>query len=218
MADDNQQQASQQTGAGSSGTGQAGAGGNGANQPAGQQPAGQQQAGAGGSGTGQAGDGKQPVSEFESFLSTLAAEQRALLESHERGLKTALDSEREARKELERQIKQLSKTADESHKAELKQLQEQLDATNRRSRFAEEAHLAGVNNITLAYLAAQEFKLFDANGQVNLEGLREKAPQLFVQRKAPPGNGGEGSGGTGQKTASMNDIIRSARGITLKGG
>jgi hypothetical protein len=108
-------------------------------------------------------------------------------------------------------VRDLAKTATAGSDAQkqLTDLADKLAGMERQTTFYDRAHAAGVKNLRLAYLAAQEGKLVDEKGEVDWEKFRKTYPELFAG--APAGNAGNGTGG-GQGKASMNDWIRQAAG------
>lgn len=161
--------------------------------------------------------GDPEVVKFDEWYGTLSEPYQEALDEHIAGLKSALNNEREGRKTLERQVRDLSKKADSGS-----ELQKQLDALAgnlsveaQRSAFYETAHSAGVKNLRLAWLAAQDAKLINNDGSVDIAKLKETAPELFASSKpaVPSANGGTGAGNPPAPQRSMNDVLRSAAGI-----
>jgi len=168
----------------------------------------------------QQGDGEtpetaQPVT-FETVYKALAETQRGAIDAHVSGLKSALADERNGRKELERQLRALSKQAEDGSalKAQLDKMAEEQAGTTARAMFFEAAHEAQVKNLRLAWLAAQEYSLVDAKtGEADFAKLRQMAPELFAVKPAPQGNAGSGAKQNGVADGkNMNDWIRSAAG------
>lgn len=163
------------------------------------------------------GSGGTPES-FDAWIKEQPKEVQELHSQHVSGLKSALQSERETRKEQEKELRKLADEAEEGSAAKqrLTKMADEQERLNRRADFYEEAHSAGVTNLKLAYLVAEEEKLFDRRGNVNFEAMEENFPELFgggQKQKVPKGTGGEGTGGegpTGKK--SMNTFIRKSAG------
>ena len=105
---------------------------------------------------GETPQGDAPVT-FEAVYKALPEQQRGALDSHIAGLKSALADERTGRKALEKQLRDLSKTAEEGSaiKAQLDKLAEEQASTTARATFFEQAHEAQVKNLRLAWLAAR---------------------------------------------------------------
>lgn len=166
--------------------------------------------GAGGSGeAGQANGQGGETPSFEEFIAKQPDNIKGLFESHTKGLRSALESERETRKGFEKQIRELAAKAEKGSDAEkqLLTIGEQLSSVDRKATFYEEAHAAGVTNLKLAYVVASTDELFDKKGNVNFADMKTKYPELFGVRKAPKGDAAEGT--EGQLSAnSMNDVIR----------
>ena len=138
-----------------------------------------------------------------------------MIEKYETGLKSALTDEREARGNLEKQLRDLAGKAEKGSEAEKKliEMADQMAEGDRRATFYEEAHRAGVSNLKLAYLAAVQEDLFDKRGVVNFEQMKKDYPELFGQgTPKPKGNAGDGTGAPVPAHAGMNEFIRAAAG------
>jgi hypothetical protein len=176
----------------------------------------QQQQGEGQNGeTPPAPDATQPVT-FEAVYTALPETQRGAIDGHITGLKSALKDEREARKAVERQLRDLSKQAEEGSamRAQLDKMAEEQSTTTAKATFFEQAHEAQVKNLGLAWLAAQHYGLVDAKtGEADFNKLRQQAPELFVAKTIPTANAGNGAKQGGVSDGrSMNDFIRAAAG------
>lgn len=178
----------------------------------------------GGDGKPQAGDGKPQAGDdgqraeppvYETWVKDQPEEIRTMLEGHTRGLRSALDGEREARKALEKQVRDLAGKAEKGSEAEkqLTQLADQMVEADRRADFYEAAHAAGVSNLKLAYTVAMQDEMFDRRGNVNFEEMKKAYPELFggATRK-PAGNAGDGTNDNNPAKKSMNEFIRAAAG------
>jgi hypothetical protein len=168
--------------------------------------------------TATAQDGQQQKDEsltFDAWYGKLDDKQKDLLDDHVTGLKSALTSEREERRRLSTQLKQLSKSAEDGSEFQ-KQLQDtlgKLDDAERKAHFLESAHGQGVTNLKLAWLAAKDAELIDKRtGEVNFLKLREVAPELFERKVTPTGNAGTGNGQAGTVKPDMSKWIRAAAG------
>ena len=163
------------------------------------------------------GEQVQPVT-FEAVYKALPETQRGAIDGHIGGLKSALLDERNGRKELEKQLRALSKQAEEGSaiRAQLDKLAEEQAGTTARAMFFEAAHDAQVKNLRLAWLAAQEYGLVDAKtGAADFAKLKNVAPELFTVKPAPQGNAGNGAKQSGVADGkNMNDWIRAASGRT----
>lgn len=148
---------------------------------------------------------------FDGWLAKQDEGTRALLDKHTAGLKSALDDEKSTRKQLAKQIAELSKQADEGSalKAALEKTSNEYALTSRKATFYEGAP-SDLRNLKLAWLAAQDADLIDKEGNADWKALRTQAPELFG--KVTPGNAGNGAGQTGQGTRDMNSYIRRAAG------
>jgi len=150
---------------------------------------------------------------FEAWVTNQPDEIRAMLEGHTSGLRTALSSERDARKAMEKQLKDLAGKAEKGSEFEkqLSELASQQAALEQRAEFFEQAHGAGVTNLKLAYIVATQDGLIDQRGRVNWDGIKKSYPELFGQSKSVAGNAGAGTAST-PAAVSMNDFIRAASG------
>ena len=150
---------------------------------------------------------------FEAWLEEQTAETKALLDGHTKGLKSALDSERGTRKDLEKQMRDLAEKAEKGSEAqaELTKAADGLAEADRRAGFFEAAHAAGVANLKLAYTVAVQDEMFDRRGEANFEEMKRSYPELFGGKPAiPPGNAGAGTGAPPPPPApDMNSFIRS---------
>ncbi len=151
---------------------------------------------------------------WEGVLGTLTEEQQGLHAAHTAGLKSALDSERGQRRDLAAQLKEATKGLEEGSDARtrLEEATAALELAERKVGFAEEAVKAGVVNVRLAWLAAEEAGVFDRRGNVDWEALRGGFPELFGKKAAPAGNAGAGTGGDPPGAADMNAFIRRSAG------
>jgi ABC-type nitrate/sulfonate/bicarbonate transport system substrate-binding protein len=160
--------------------------------------------------------GETPAVTFDKWIEAQPDDVKTLLDGHIKGLKTALDSERESRKGVEKQLKDLATKAELGSEAQkqLTALADQVQASERRQSFYDEAHSQGVSNLKLAYLAATDAGLIDDKGRVNWEQLKKAFPQLFsgVAGGPPRGNAGDGTSTPPGGKVTMNSIIRRAAG------
>ena len=151
---------------------------------------------------------------FDDWLKEQQDPVKTMLDGHTKGLKSALDGERDARKDLEKQVRELAAKSEKGSEAEAKltALADEMSEADRKADFYEEAHKAGVTNLKLAYLAAVQDELFDRRGRVNFEGLKKSCPELFGVAKPPPADGGAGREGDEPAHTSMNEFIRKGAG------
>lgn len=152
---------------------------------------------------------------FDAWLETQDEKIKGLLDGHTKGLKTALDSERETRKGLERQVRDLATKAEKGSQAEkdLTEFADKIAEADRKAEFYDAAHKAGVSNLRLAYITAVTEGLFDKKGNVDFAGMKTNFPELFGVRKAAAGNAGDGTESTETNIGGeMNRRIRRASG------
>ena len=152
---------------------------------------------------------------WDAFLDTLPEETKKLYDTHTAGLKTALQSERQQRSELGKQIQALSKQAADGSemKKSLETLQGELELVTQRADFFEAAARPeiGCSNPALAWLAAREGSLIDGKGKIQWDALKQSYPELFRQR-VPAVQAGAGTQTPPAPRPSMNDFIRAAAG------
>jgi len=108
-------------------------------------------------------------------------------------------------------LRGLAKTAEAGSEAQ-KQLTETADklaSIERQNKFYDAAHAAGVRNLKLAWIAAQEF--MDGDGDVKLDAMKKAYPELFTSQQRVNVNAGDGLQNQ-QAPMDMNAIIRRAAG------
>jgi len=153
---------------------------------------------------------------FDGWLGEQPDEVKALLDGHTKGLKSALESERGSRKDLEKQVRDLAAKAEKDSDAqkELAGIADQLGEADRKADFYEVAHSAGVTSLKLAYVIAVQDEMFDRRGQVNFDTMKQSYPELFGKVATPPGNAGAGTDTQPSPAKDMNRYIRAAAGRT----
>jgi hypothetical protein len=151
---------------------------------------------------------------YEAWLESQDDQIREMLEGHTKGLKTALDSERESRKGYEKQLRELAKKAEAGSDAQkqLTEMADQIKTAESRADFYDAAHREGVTNLKLAYLVATQEDLFDKAGRVNFAEMKKSFPELFASSNGARGDAGSGTGGGQTKGQSMDEMIRGAAG------
>jgi len=150
---------------------------------------------------------------FDGWIGTQDETVQQLIDGHVNGLKSALTTERNQRKELAKALKEATKELEKGTDARsrLEEISGQLEAAEKRLSFAE-AMAGQVTNVKLAWLAAQEIGAVDQTGAVNMESLKANYPELFVKKTVPAGNAGDGAGGSRPGPKDMNSFIRTAAG------
>lgn len=153
---------------------------------------------------------------FDGWLGEQPDEIKALLDGHTKGLKSALESERGNRKDLEKQVRDLAAKAekDSETQKELTGIADKLSEADRKADFYEMAHSVGVTNLKLAYTVAMQDEMFDRRGQVNFDTMKQSYPELFGKVATPPGNAGAGTDTQPSPAKDMNRFIRAAAGRT----
>ncbi len=152
---------------------------------------------------------------WDTFHGSLPEVAQKLIADHESGLRTALVTERDARGDLEKDLKNVAGELEKGSDAqkEVLKLADKVAAGDRKADFYEDAHKAGVSNLKLAYHVAKTDDLFDKRGNVNFEKMKDAYPELFGKKKVPDGSGGDGTGGGHPgKKQTMNDAIRAMSG------
>lgn len=156
-------------------------------------------------------------SSFDKYIADQPDAIKELFDTHIDGLKSALDSERTGRKDLEKQLRNLSKQATEGSdlKTQLDQLAENVKQSDSRAAFYEGAHEAGVRNLKLAWVAAKEYDVLDTKGNVDFGKLKTFVPELFTQpvkTVVATANAGNGANQAGVAKPDMNTFLRTATG------
>lgn len=172
-------------------------------------------AGDGGSGAGEGGAASAAF-DFAGFTAKLDEPTRtgltAHLEASEKGLKSALQTEREQRSAIEKQLGDLKAKAEKGSELEkqLEGMQGSLKTMSMQTAFYEAAVGAGCADIALAWAAARmnEDKFFKRDGSPDIDALKLAHPSLFADAKKPNAQAGSGAGsGGGAGTPGKNDAI-----------
>lgn len=131
------------------------------------------------------------------------------------GLKSALQSERDEKKGLSTQLKELLPKAEKGSELEkqLTEMANKAESAERRALFAEEAIQPeiGCRNIKAAYAIAIAEELFDKRGNPEWERIKTAAPELFGTANANA-NAGAGTNRNQPVKKDMNAFIREATG------
>lgn len=170
-----------------------------------------------GTGTGTAtGEGIPPT--WDSWFGGLGDTEKSLIDGHTKGLKSALDQERNQRTALEKQVKELSKQAAEGSdlKATLEKMAAELAESNQRASLLEQVSKAGLKAEPGDVIAlARARGLVDGQGNINFAKLKEQCSYLFEDSAPVPktkGEAGTGHRNKGADEPSLNDIVLSALG------
>jgi len=160
-------------------------------------------------------DSKQDAKTWEAVLAGLPAEAKELYQQHTAGLSTALDKERDARKDQEKALRDLAKKAEAGSDAQrqLTEIADKLVAETKRADFFQEAARPeiGCRNTELAFKVALIDDAFDKRGNVNWAVLKDNYPELFGEYKKPGADAGSGRDGN-IAGLSVDDQIRKAAG------
>lgn len=159
--------------------------------------------------------GDEKPQDFTTWLAAQDEQTKKLYEDHTSGLKSALDSERETRRTLEKELREAAASAEKGSEAreKLEAAATAAEKANNQADFYETAHAAGVADLRLAWLAVQESdSLRDRSGKADFTKLKEKHPALFTDsKKLPAGNAGAGASQDAPKP-DPNANIRAAAG------
>jgi hypothetical protein len=153
-----------------------------------------------------------PSGTFEEWLAGQDEGVKGLYTQHTAGLKNALDGERKANQDAQKQLRDLAKKAEKGSEleAELTKQADHLRALETQAAFQDKAHAMGVRNLKLAFIAAQQAGLVSDKGDCDFAKLKAEYPELFLS--PPSGNAGTGTGQTNPKGPSMDQIIMGALG------
>lgn len=153
--------------------------------------------------------------DFDAWLTEQPEHVRGGYDKRTQGLKSALETEREQRKELAKQIKDLMPKAEKGSEAEkaLGETLSRLEQVERRAAFAEQASQPeiGCSNPRAAFLVAEAEGLFTRQGVPDWAAIKAAAPELFA-RKTVPGHAGNGTQSPPPPAGGMNAYIRAATG------
>lgn len=154
---------------------------------------------------------------FEEFLETQPETVKALYTSHSEALLNTVRATRDERDGLAKQIKTLAKQQTEGSEAkrQLDEMATQLEKTERRASFLEQAMMPEIQckNARAAFLLAEAENLFDKKGSPDWAAIRREAPELFGLPTANA-NAGQGTQNPPAPQKNMNDYIRRASGRT----
>ena len=160
-----------------------------------------------------------PNGTFEDWFNTQPDNVKALISDHEKGLKSALNAERDNTKALSRQISDLQGAAEKGSELEkqLTTLQARLTESERHANFIDGAGAAGCTNAKAAYkLAKADEDLWKRDGSPDWEAIKETAPEFFQKPKPASGNAGSGTDKdpqAGSKMHPMDEIMRRSLGV-----
>jgi hypothetical protein len=151
-------------------------------------------------------DNEQPT--FDAWLAQQPDPIKGLVTEHTQGLRSALDTERQQRKDLAKQIKELAgkQAADSDAAKQLGELSASLEAAQKRADFYEAATAAGCIKLKPAYLVAQADNL-------TIEQVKAQYPELFAAPRHTSTHAGNGTGQPPPSSVDMNQAIRRAAGL-----
>lgn len=149
---------------------------------------------------------------WDAFLEKQPADVKALYESHSTGLLNTVKAVRDERDGFKKQLKDLTKNAEAGSEAQkqLEAMMAQLEVTERRATFLEEAVKPEIEcrNPGAAWVIAKAQDLFTKNGQPDWKQIKTAAPELFGKVIANA-NAGNGTGTPPAHKQDMNSFIRS---------
>lgn len=152
--------------------------------------------------------------DFATWLEAQDEPTKELYKEHTSGLKSALDSERETRRTLEKELREAAAAAEDGSEAKrkLEEATAHVQKANAQADFFEAAHAAGVADLRLAWLAVQESdSLRDRSGKADFVRLKEQHPALFADaKKLPAGHAGAGASPDAPKDDPNANIRRAA--------
>lgn len=151
--------------------------------------------------------------DFEAWQAEWSDGQKTAFAAYENGLKSALKKERDAKSEMEKQLRTLLKKTDgnEDLQKQLQTMADALKAATEETKFMTEAIGSEVRcaQPKLAWLAAKADGLIDADGKTDWESLKKTYPQLFRDGGTfPTANAGDGAGGGNPVSMSMDELLR----------
>jgi hypothetical protein len=147
---------------------------------------------------------------FAEWVSTQGEDVRKMADGYAKELKVALEFERKQRQTFEQQLRDATGKL-EKGSAERQNLEQLSSTLSRQAEFYNAVHAAGVTNLRLAWLAAENAGLVDEGGRVDFGKLKDGFPELFRAAAPPPGNAGSGTQQPPSRQT-MNDLIRRSAG------
>lgn len=159
--------------------------------------------------------GATPPLNFDDWLGSQDESIKELIESRFTTLENTVKATRGERDTLAQDIKKLAKEQKEGSEArvQLDKMSAQLEATERRAAFLEEAMNPAIQcrNARAAWLLADAGQLFTKRGTPDWDAIKREAPELFGTPTARA-NAGNGTQQPPSPTQGMNDFIRKATG------
>lgn len=138
--------------------------------------------------------GTTPNGTFEEWFESQPENVKSLISDHEKGLKSALNAERDNTKALSSQLRDLQGAAEKGSDLEkqITALQTKLNESERHASFIDGAAAAGCSNPKAAYkLAKNDDDLWKQDGSPDWAAIKETAPEFFTK---PNSSGNAGSG------------------------
>lgn len=161
--------------------------------------------------------GAKPL-DFDEWINGQDETVKGLITARFQNLENTVKATRGERDTLAQDIKKLAKEQKEGSeaKAALEKISAQLEATERRAAFLEEAlnPALQVRNARAAWLLAEAGNHFKKSGAPDWDAIRAEAPELFGLPTARA-NAGNGTQTPPSPSQSMNDFIRKSAGRGL---
>lgn len=149
---------------------------------------------------------------FEEALATLPREVQTLYDDHVKGLKSTVSATRQERDDLAKQLREAAKKAGDGSELQKKLTETvtQLEESNSRASFYEEAQSRECKNPKAAYAVMVANNLTTRQGLPDWEGIKKVAPELFgeVIGDAHAGSGTNNQQHSSNPHAAINNFIR----------
>ena len=159
--------------------------------------------------------GETPAS-WDDYLKEQPEEVQGLFQVHVKGLKSALDDERTENRKLAKQLRDAAEGADAKTARKLNDMAQTQDSLTKKADFYEVASSEGCNNLRLAWIAANDIEAFDRRGNVDINALKGRFPELFGTQRPPTPPPPKTGAGSGTRTSpdgfDMDSFIRAQSG------
>jgi hypothetical protein len=125
---------------------------------------------------------------FDKLYQQLPPEHRTVFDEHVGGLKSAFERQKAETKELKDAMRALRDGREADIEQVRRELGEKLSTVEKRARFLETCP-PEIGNPKAALAVAREFGAMRDDGSLDVERLKDAAPELFTT-KTPPGSAG----------------------------
>lgn len=141
-----------------------------------------------------------------------------LYEGKTKGLKSALDKERERAETSSKELRKLAKEADEKTAEALNKLADEkdaeIDSARKESAFYREAAAAGIpgDRLARAWLICSKGDYFTKRGDPDIASMKTELPELFAAPAVPTPhvNAGPGNQQSPSPSVGFDEIVRAA--------